>query len=162
MRRSFATALADVLGIAVNEFAVEKAADNATVVLTKMFPAFVELRFDDMLAFVTEDAVLLCRDGGLNLPFAGTFEGHLQIREFLEIYSAAIARPRLPQDVEIWRRGNKILFKGTDYSGLKDMSFSEVLFWHTVTFERSLITRCLLYTSPSPRDLSTSRMPSSA
>ena len=28
--------------------------------------------------------------------------------------------------------------------------------WHDVTF------RCLLYTSPSPRDLSTSRMPSSA
>ena len=26
----------------------------------------------------------------------------------------------------------------------------------------SLITACLLYTSPSPRDLSTSRMPSSA
>ena len=27
---------------------------------------------------------------------------------------------------------------------------------------RSLINNCLLYTSPSPRDLSTSRMPSSA
>ena len=28
--------------------------------------------------------------------------------------------------------------------------------------ERDVIPRCLLYTSPSPRDLSTSRMPSSA
>ena len=28
--------------------------------------------------------------------------------------------------------------------------------------EEELITICLLYTSPSPRDLSTSRMPSSA
>ena len=27
---------------------------------------------------------------------------------------------------------------------------------------KDMITRCLLYTSPSPRDLSTSRMPSSA
>ena len=27
---------------------------------------------------------------------------------------------------------------------------------------RSLVNACLLYTSPSPRDLSTSRMPSSA
>ena len=30
------------------------------------------------------------------------------------------------------------------------------------TFEHSLPKGCLLYTSPSPRDLSTSRMPSSA
>ena len=28
--------------------------------------------------------------------------------------------------------------------------------------ERERVQRCLLYTSPSPRDLSTSRMPSSA
>ena len=30
------------------------------------------------------------------------------------------------------------------------------------TARRRLVRRCLLYTSPSPRDLSTSRMPSSA
>ena len=30
------------------------------------------------------------------------------------------------------------------------------------TFESELAEYCLLYTSPSPRDLSTSRMPSSA
>ena len=35
--------------------------------------------------------------------------------------------------------------------------------WHLeVTHEDELIGTCLLYTSPSPRDLSTSRMPSSA
>ena len=32
----------------------------------------------------------------------------------------------------------------------------------TVTALQKRITNCLLYTSPSPRDLSTSRMPSSA
>ena len=31
-----------------------------------------------------------------------------------------------------------------------------------LTFNDALIDACLLYTSPSPRDLSTSRMPSSA
>ena len=33
---------------------------------------------------------------------------------------------------------------------------------HTYIFLDDIITACLLYTSPSPRDLSTSRMPSSA
>ena len=37
--------------------------------------------------------------------------------------------------------------------------------WHSISFHDShpgLYSPCLLYTSPSPRDLSTSRMPSSA
>ena len=34
--------------------------------------------------------------------------------------------------------------------------------WHTVFEEKDHTYICLLYTSPSPRDLSTSRMPSSA
>ena len=38
--------------------------------------------------------------------------------------------------------------------------FSEYGFARTTTYE--LVWNCLLYTSPSPRDLSTSRMPSSA
>ena len=33
---------------------------------------------------------------------------------------------------------------------------------HWLGVERKIIEDCLLYTSPSPRDLSTSRMPSSA
>ena len=31
-----------------------------------------------------------------------------------------------------------------------------------VDYDKDVLTACLLYTSPSPRDLSTSRMPSSA
>ena len=39
----------------------------------------------------------------------------------------------------------------------------DVFVAHSVNFDYSFIDRaCLLYTSPSPRDLSTSRMPSSA
>ena len=34
--------------------------------------------------------------------------------------------------------------------------------WQSTLFENGAESLCLLYTSPSPRDLSTSRMPSSA
>ena len=37
-----------------------------------------------------------------------------------------------------------------------------LLFTSSVQFRRNMYNDCLLYTSPSPRDLSTSRMPSSA
>ena len=46
--------------------------------------------------------------------------------------------------------GFNVKFSGTD--DYKDIKDSDVI----------IITACLLYTSPSPRDLSTSRMPSSA
>ena len=46
-----------------------------------------------------------------------------------------------------------ILKSASDLAGYKE----------TLSFDRiSNFTTCLLYTSPSPRDLSTSRMPSSA
>ena len=48
------------------------------------------------------------------------------------------------------------LVEGTD---MADMSLEEVV---RVSFGKADLKGCLLYTSPSPRDLSTSRMPSSA
>eukprot|EP00831_Metopus_contortus_P013103 TRINITY_DN15294_c0_g1_i4.p1 TRINITY_DN15294_c0_g1~~TRINITY_DN15294_c0_g1_i4.p1 ORF type:complete len:102 (+),score=28.98 TRINITY_DN15294_c0_g1_i4:167-472(+) len=45
------------------------------------------------------------------------------------------------------------LIKEIDQDGNGTIDFDEF---------KSLLTSCLLYTSPSPRDLSTSRMPSSA
>ena len=42
------------------------------------------------------------------------------------------------------------------------LSDSDVEAWMRNVFDNGLSERCLLYTSPSPRDLSTSRMPSSA
>ena len=48
---------------------------------------------------------------------------------------------------------------------LQDAGFNRVVpnVWSRgTTFHRSRFAPCLLYTSPSPRDLSTSRMPSSA
>ena len=46
--------------------------------------------------------------------------------------------------------------------GLLSERFNPVLFSAYKSFSESGISTCLLYTSPSPRDLSTSRMPSSA
>ena len=56
-------------------------------------------------------------------------------------------------------------FQSTVVLGKKEFFRSSVLLWVT-TYGLSLclayLLTCLLYTSPSPRDLSTSRMPSSA
>ena len=52
-----------------------------------------------------------------------------------------------------------------DLALLRNHSFDELEVGDSASLERTLSTqdlRCLLYTSPSPRDLSTSRMPSSA
>ena len=46
----------------------------------------------------------------------------------------------------------------SEYNGIEP----EILEEETVVQNPSQATSCLLYTSPSPRDLSTSRMPSSA
>ena len=53
---------------------------------------------------------------------------------------------------------NKVLFDGTRATGVEYRRRGKV---YTVAAE-NVVSCCLLYTSPSPRDLSTSRMPSSA
>ena len=59
-----------------------------------------------------------------------------------------------------------IEIKVPDLGGAEDVEVIELLVKNgdTVAVDDPLITveSCLLYTSPSPRDLSTSRMPSSA
>ena len=57
------------------------------------------------------------------------------------------------------------LFSGEMFKGFQHNTISrDLVTRRTLTNGRSLqfIYTCLLYTSPSPRDLSTSRMPSSA
>ena len=58
------------------------------------------------------------------------------------------------------KRGAGALQKVADACGLKQVHF----FGHTMdeSYGNAILTRCLLYTSPSPRDRSLSRMPSSA
>ena len=51
---------------------------------------------------------------------------------------------------------------GTSVMDLTPMGKYEIIGDHAHQFVDYLVTSCLLYTSPSPRDLSTSRMPSSA
>ena len=73
------------------------------------------------------------------------------------------------------RKNSRILFCGPPRCGksycmrdflyhIKDRVFDAVAFSATVEEDHPLTNYipCLLYTSPSPRDLSTSRMPSSA
>ena len=50
----------------------------------------------------------------------------------------------------------------TRIHGLNDVQYGEMIEFPGDTFGLALNLDCLLYTSPSPRDLSTSRMPSSA
>ena len=53
----------------------------------------------------------------------------------------------------------KIMYLLTEWEGRTGKYLAQ---GHGVRTERSEVRACLLYTSPSPRDLSTSRMPSSA
>ena len=53
-------------------------------------------------------------------------------------------------------KGFKALFNGKDLKGWWGLKTEDPAKW------MALDKNCLLYTSPSPRDLSTSRMPSSA
>ena len=57
--------------------------------------------------------------------------------------------------------GHLVLFE--DFLGINNAGASAEIIAHFGTlFSIILFYSCLLYTSPSPRDLSTSRMPSSA
>ena len=57
---------------------------------------------------------------------------------------------------------------GAGHNGLTNATYLAKAGLNTLVIEKNdyiggaAVTRCLLYTSPSPRDLSTSRMPSSA
>ena len=55
---------------------------------------------------------------------------------------------------------NSAAEKCKDKIGIKWENFSN--YWRTTQLEYTWLRSCLLYTSPSPRDLSSSRMPSSA
>ena len=71
---------------------------------------------------------------------------------------------RVPLGIGTWQAGNRLLY---DYSPARDAALLEA--WSSAAaagvsyFDSGdSYGTCLLYTSPSPRDLSTSRMPSSA
>ena len=52
--------------------------------------------------------------------------------------------------------------KPSQFWGQQDCSLGKSLIFRNKQSENDVREHCLLYTSPSPRDLSTSRMPSSA
>jgi len=61
----------------------------------------------------------------------------------------------------VYQRSNHEVFQ---YVSVRQLVLAKRTIWASDTRRefRQLLRRCLLYTSPSPRDLSTSRMPSSA
>ena len=57
---------------------------------------------------------------------------------------------------------NETIIKSKVFPAREDIRKQQVSGWLQELIENSILVPCLLYTSPSPRDLSTSRMPSSA
>ena len=68
--------------------------------------------------------------------------------------------PRVKRGVTAHRRHKKILKKAKGYYGARSRVFRVAK--QAVTKAGQYAYRCLLYTSPSPRDYAASRMPSSA
>ena len=60
------------------------------------------------------------------------------------------------------RAGLPVVLSGSLPAGLPEDSWAQLQAQASAAGARVLLDTCLLYTSPSPRDLSTSRMPSSA
>ena len=73
-----------------------------------------------------------------------------------------IATDALPSEViELAKLANlKVIKTGLEHGSVAIIVQNER--FDITTFRSDIVTDCLLYTSPSPRDLSTSRMPSSA
>ena len=77
-------------------------------------------------------------------------------------YDAVVRVPGVTAPVEIVRDNANVphIFGATDTDVFQALGFAHAQdrLWQMMMMRRT----CLLYTSPSPRDLSTSRMPSSA
>ena len=102
---------------------------------------------------------------------------HSRVSLFCLFPALTMIRPQHAKRVKHWSVSNihSLLFDSVDSKlpllDLTDKELMEAIYkdnnsgWITVGVVRDPVTRllsCLLYTSPSPRDLSTSRMPSSA
>ena len=73
------------------------------------------------------------------------------------------ARPLIGDDEHGWSDNGVFNFEGGCYAKVIRLDRdAEPVIWNTTRTFGTLLENCLLYTSPSPRDLSTSRMPSSA
>ena len=66
-------------------------------------------------------------------------------------------------DFRLFRRGKFVYFQMMwGFLGQESFPLSEDEYKKSIADKIEILNSCLLYTSPSPRDLSTSRMPSSA
>ena len=99
-------------------------------------------RHTDIVRFLIESGADLSAHDGYALHYAGEVPENKEIVELLVTYGALDAHVRPTDDLS--------------------RQFLAALFIGNEARIAAMLSRCLLYTSPSPRDLSTSRMPSSA
>ena len=66
------------------------------------------------------------------------------------------------EDFELFENANKFISQGEYDLALIELDKLEVLFPSSPYSNKGMLLNCLLYTSPSPRDRTRSRMPSSA
>ena len=101
---------------------------------------------------VTSDAAALVVEPALVAPSIITQPAAVTVTEG-EVANFTVVAEGNPSPTYQWQRD------GSDIAGATSATFSIA---STETVDAGSYTVCLLYTSPSPRDLSTSRMPSSA
>ena len=124
--------------------------------------AYIVNKFDGTLIATVEDGTI---DNTTNLRFIGknyAGYGEIQIENFLHLLEnfSNTSAPTKPIEGQLWydtQNGVLQLFDNTAWKAASNIQKSVT----EPSVENSKVG-CLLYTSPSPRDLSTSRMPSSA
>ena len=131
-----------VTGHLIKKFGVVRIiATGATILLVSVLVALHGLSFNHFLVS------LILLGVGWNFTFTG---GTLLITE---VHSPA-------ERAKVQGTNDFLLFTGLAISSLMAGSVYHYLGWAWVNY--AMLPACLLYTSPSPRDLSTARMPSSA
>ena len=80
----------------------------------------------------------------------------------MKISRISVYQVDLPLEYPYWLSGGRLKFECLDATLVKIETDEGYVGWGEGTPWGHTYVPCLLYTSPSPRDLSTSRMPSSA
>ena len=81
---------------------------------------------------------------------------HANKAEYEKMYEESITSPE-----KFWEKHGKRIDWMKPYTKIRDVCYNKEDL-HIRWYDDGTLNACLLYTSPSPRDLSTSRMPSSA
>ena len=88
----------------------------------------------------------------------------IALAEIVQQFEAENGRTPTPEEIQEMKDFLREINSGGDGGSIWSLGHSNKVLWLTLKYDQinPLQWFCLLYTSPSPRDLSTSRMPSSA